>query len=106
MENLTHIIAEIGALIAGGGLAGALFYRERKRAEHLKNETTASEQWRLLFERSDKDNREKDVKIDTLYDEIAKWRDENNKLITENTILSMQKCVVNGCANRKPPRAY
>lgn len=106
MSEVVSLIAEIGALLAGGGLAGALFYRERKRGEQLKNETTASEQWRALFERSDADVRQRDSKIDKLYNEIAHLRTENNHLSTEVAVLTVHKCEVKGCAKRQPPSGY
>ena len=106
MHDIITLIAEIGAILAGGGLAGALFYRERKRGEHLKNETTASEQWRALFERSDADVRQRDAKIDALYDEISELRSDNNRLSTDVAVLTVKKCEVIACPKRQPPSGY
>lgn len=104
--ELTTIVSAIVSLIAGGGLAGVLFFRERKRAEQLKNEASASEQWRVLFERSDSDSHDKDSRIDKLYEELSRIRERNNKLSTENAVLRLKKCEVNGCNSRKPARGY
>lgn len=104
--DLIALIASIGSLLAGSGVAGVLFYRERKRAEQLKNEASAAEQWRVLFERSDSDNRDKDARIDKLYDQQSRLREKNNKLSTENAVLLLKKCDVNGCDEREPSRGY
>ncbi len=104
--DLIALIASVGSLLAGSGMAGVLFYRERKRAEQLKNEASAAEQWSILFERSDSDSRAKDTRIDKLYDEQSRLRERVNKLSTENAILRLKKCEVNGCNERKPARGY
>lgn len=104
--DMVALIASVGSLLAGSGVAGVLFYREKKRAEQLKNEASAAEQWKLLFERSDSDTRDKDARIDKLYDEQSRLRERLNKLSTENAVLRLKKCEVNGCNNRKPARGY
>lgn len=100
------IITSFGTLLAGSGMAGVLFFRERKRAEQLKNEASAAEQWRQLFDRSDNDSREKDLRIDKLYEQQSRLREKNNKLTTENAVLRLERCEVNGCESRKPTRGY
>lgn len=99
----TTIVTVLGAITGGAGL---LFYKERKKGEQLKNESSAAEEWRKLFEQRDKDCRDLDTKVDALYGELSRFRDENNLLTTENAVLKMQKCEINGCDKRKPPRPY
>lgn len=101
--DVETVITGIVTLLTGGGLASIAFFRERKKAEQLKNDALASEQWQKLFERSDQDNRDKDKKIDKLYEDLGRFRDENNNLTTENAVLKLKKCEVIGCINRQPP---
>ena len=106
-------------------LSGALFYSIRKRkaaAEASQEESravaTAADGWRKLCEKRDEDVRNKeeeikakDAKIDSLYDKINVLRDtisalesKNHDLQMLNAELNWNKCEVNGCKNRKPPR--
>ncbi len=106
-------------------LSGALFYSIRKRkaaAEASQEEgkaiATAADGWRKLCEKRDEDVRNKDeeikakdAKIESLYDKLSVSRDNISSLESKNHDLQMlnaelewNKCEVNGCSKRKPPR--
>lgn len=106
-------------------LSGALFFSIRKRkaaAEASQEEgkaiATSADGWRKLCEKRDEDVRNKeeeikvkDGKIDSLYDKINILRDtisglesKNHDLQMLNAELDWNKCEVNGCPKRKPPR--
>lgn len=106
-------------------LSGAIFYTSRKRKEaaiasqeESRAIATAADGWKNLCEKRDDDVRKKeeeikakDVKIDTLYDKINDLRDKysdletkNHELVMLNQELEWNRCEVNGCCKRKPPR--
>lgn len=106
-------------------LSGALFYSIRKRKaaaeasqEESKAVATAADGWRKLCEKRDEDVRKKeeeikikDAKIDSLYCKINELRDKYSALESKchdlmmlNAELEWNKCEVNGCTKRKPPR--
>ncbi len=103
MDITTVITAILSALISGGGIAGVVFYRENKRARQLQNESTASAQWRELYEKSEAKVEVQSQKIETLYRANGRLRDQNNKLTTENVKLAIYKCNTISCASRTPP---
>ena len=110
--NIETITALVGMFLSGGGVSIFFFYRERKKTKKLENdalalgnEITMSEQWQKLFERSDCIVQQKDDKIEELYKENGKLRDENNSLTTENAVLKLLKCETVGCEKRVPPLA-
>ena len=106
-------------------LSGALFYNSRKRkaaAEASQEEgkaiATAADGWQKLCEKRDEDVRRKedeikskDAKIDSLYDKMNLLRDrisniesKNHDIQMLNTELEWNRCEVNGCIKRRPPR--
>lgn len=103
MDWTTIIIAAVSALISGGGIAGVVFFRENKRAKQLENEATASSQWRELYEKSEAKVESQSLKIDALYKENNRLRDENNSLTTQRAVLASYKCETIGCVERRPP---
>lgn len=103
MDWTTILVAAVSALISGGGIAGLVFFRENKRARQLENEATASSQWRELYEKSEAKVESQSLKIDALYKENGYLRDQNNSLTTQKAVLTMYKCEMPECANRKPP---
>lgn len=103
MDWTTIIVAAVSALISGGGIAGIVFFRENKRAKQLQNEATASSQWRELYEKSEAKVESQSVKIDALYKENNRLRDENNSLTTQAAVMTMYKCEKLVCADRMPP---
>lgn len=117
------IISSVVSLVLGIG-STILFYPQTKREKNLQNEAAHSEEWRKLYEeeRKARDEDTKDwkaerdrleQKVDDLFTLINKHRDEkaemtkrNTKLEVDNTRLSMLKCEVINCINRKPPTGY
>lgn len=97
--------------VLGGG--GVLYWKQDKRAKEIQNEARQSEEWRKLYERSEQDSREKDAKIDALYEEKKELREryeqkceECNSLKLEKQKLEFLKCEQFDCLNRKPPRFF
>lgn len=120
-----NLIISIVNSIAIPILSGAFFYTSRKRKEaaiasqeESRAVATAADGWKNLCEKRDEDVRKKedeikakDVKIDSLYDKINDLRDnisilesKNHELIMLNQELEWNRCEVNGCQKRKPPR--
>ncbi|MEG1759512.1 MAG: hypothetical protein RSB23_06260 [Alistipes sp.] len=103
MDWTTIIVAIVSALLTSGGLASIFFFRENKRAKQLENETTASAQWRELYDKSEAKVDSQTLKIDAMYKENNYLRDQNNNITTQNAVLKMYKCEFLACTNRKPP---
>lgn len=106
------IIAGIIGCISGNIMMFLLLPQERK-AKNIENESKQSAEWKKLYDETREELKEKELKIDSLYAEITKHRDEkaalNNKnaeLGVENTKLKFLKCDVPRCLNRKPPTGY
>lgn len=97
------ITAIISSLIPTGGIAGFVFFRENKRAKQLENETTASAQWRELYEKSEAKVEGLNLKVDALYKENGYLRDQNDSLKTQRAVLTMYKCEKLNCTDRQPP---
>lgn len=105
MDWATIITAVVSA-ISGGGIMSIFYFRENRAKKTLENDAMASDSWQELFEKSEERVEKLNQKIDALYVDNAKFRDENNRLTTENAVLSMQKCERNGCPDRIPPRGW
>lgn len=124
ISNIVEIITLINT-VAIPLLSGALFYSSRKRkaaAEASQEEgkaiATAADGWQKLCEKRDEDVRgkeeeikAKDSKIDSLYDKMSILRDRISDLESKthdlqmlNTELEWNRCEVNGCTKRRPPR--
>lgn len=117
------IISSAVSLILGIG-STVLFFPQTRKEKNLQNEAKQAEEWKKLYdeERKARDEDQKDweqertrldAKIDDLYVQINRHRDEkaeiikrNTKLEVENTRLTMLKCEVVNCLNRKPPTGY
>lgn len=102
MEWLELLLGALG----GGGICSIFLIKETRKAKRIENERNASQVWRELYEKSEQRCDTLSSKIDQLYKENSKFRDENNELTTQNAVLSIQKCVVNGCKERVPPREF
>lgn len=124
ISNIAEIITLFNT-VAIPLLSGALFYSSRKRkaaAEASQEEgkaiATAADGWQKLCEKRDEDVRgkeneikAKDTKIDSLYDKINMLRDRISDLESKshdlrmlNAELEWNRCEVNGCIKRRPPR--
>lgn len=120
---LEAILAGVFSLLAGAG-STVFFYSQAKKEKVIENEARQSEEWRKLYEETSEELKEerarhaetlleKDNKIDSLYQEISRHRDEKAikstemaRLEVENTRLCMLKCEVPACPNRKPPTGF
>lgn len=103
-----------------GNITMFLLLPQKRQSENLKNETQSieneakqSDEWYKLYEEERNENKELNKKIDSLYEELAKERDaknqlyiQNTELKVDNTRLTMLKCEVPSCMNRKPPTGY
>ena len=112
---ITGIVALLGGIGGLGGLCSIfLFYRENRQAKQIENDHNANnEVWALVKKykedvdavKKEKDEaiREKDNKIDSLYNTIGELRKRNDKLSSTVAALRILRCKVVGCANRVPP---
>lgn len=113
MDTLTVIITALASFITALGGSSILYLRQNRRLKDMELESRQSDEWKRLYETSDKDSREKDAKIDSLYGErqrllaqlIAKER-EASSLKVEQERLMFARCDVNECRKRRPPRRY
>lgn len=106
------ILAVVSGLFAGG-ISPFLFFKQEKTAKSLENEARVSEEWKKLYNEECAERKERDVKIDQLYVEISKHRDEKSdmakritELEVENTRLKLLMCEIPSCPKRKPQTGY
>lgn len=103
MDWTTIITVICTALCTGGGLSAIFFRRENKRSKQLANESASAQQWKELYEQVKADKESLSGKVDNLYKENGRLRDNNNDLTTEAAVLKIFKCKVIGCEHREPP---
>lgn len=116
---LEIIVTGVVGIISGNIMMFLLFPQKRKsenlknEAQDIENEVKQSEEWRKLYNKSQEENKELNIKIDSLYGTIATHRDENTqlrientKLMVENTKLELLKCNKPSCPHRQPPTGY
>lgn len=119
MEDFSNIIQVIGSLITMVILPVLLLKSKRKKAEAeadrevSDNITSYAEQWKDLYEKKEHRVMELDTKVDTLYEEINKYREaiserdaRISELILKNQALEFRKCNKHGCGDREPPSEY
>lgn len=101
-----------------GFVTTLLYYSSRKRKENAiasqeENKTISSyaDEWKGLYERSNSLVDRLNSKIDSLYEEISEHRNQIRKLKDEKNYLTLlvhelkwNRCIMDGCANRTPPR--
>lgn len=124
-ESIITIINLIGSILGilgiGTGVgAGMLFYSKNKRMKEaearmkeIEAEAKQSLEWKKLYDISDTDSREKDAKIDKLYDERQSLLHkiieiERRSAVKDITIahLTYNRCDINDCDKRHPPRTH
>lgn len=116
------VTAAVSLITGAGGML--LFFPQVRRSKIIENEAKQSEEWKKLYdeerrmaseERKEWEGERKRLndKIDDLFIQITKHRDEkaeitkgNTALEVEITRLRMLKCEVINCPNRKPPTGY
>lgn len=102
----TSIVTAVVSALSGGGLVGLLNAKEAKRKARLENDNSAAEAWRNLYERADKECNETKEEVRALREENRQMHEKINDLVAKVTAANLQKCDVNGCDNRKPPRGW
>lgn len=116
---LEHVVTAIVGMVCGNITAFLFFPQKRKsetlknEAQNIENESKQSDEWNKLYQVELEENKELNKKIDSLYAEIARHRDENTQLriemteiMVENTRLKVLKCEKPACSNRQPPTGY
>ncbi len=102
MDWTTIVVSFVTAIVSSGGIASILFFKESKRARQLQNEVTASAQWRELYDKSEGRIISQANRIDALYKEIGRLRNQKDELTTQNALYTIFRCGDVGCATRKP----
>lgn len=116
---LEYVVTTIVGMVCGNITAFLFFPQKRKsetlknEAQNIENESKQSDEWNKLYQVELEENKELNKKIDSLYAEIARHRDENTQLriemteiMVENTRLKVLKCEKPACSNRQPPTGY
>lgn len=84
-------------------------------AEHteLANLNDYAESWKELYTEAKAENKELNVKIDSLYEELRTLREckanhvrNEHKLELEVEMLRLKKCDIRHCTKREPPSEY
>lgn len=120
-ENVIQILT----LIVSSGIVGQLlYYNSRKRKEAASaqsvedaNAMAYAQEWKNLYthehEEHMEERRKLNEKIDSLFNDLGKQRqqirqlkDEKNDLLLRTHELEWNECRVNGCLKRQPPRDY
>lgn len=111
-DIISTIITGLIGLVAGN-LMSLITFPQTKSMKKIENEAKQSEEWKKLYIDQKNEALEKDKKIDQLYAEITKYRDENaelhlenEKLKIENSKLVIVKCLKPGCVDRDPPSIF
>ncbi len=95
-----------------------IFYNAKKRQEEAaaaaaetNNATAVAHEWQQLYEQRDRRVDELNTKIDQLYNDIARYRDELLMVREQHNALKLRfdtaeynKCMIEGCKKRQPPR--
>lgn len=124
-ETIVTVINSIGTILGilgvGTGVgAGILFFSQNKRMKEaearmkeIEAEAKQSLEWKKLYDVSDADSREKDTKIDKLYDERQELLHKIIEIERRSAVkdikiahLEYERCDNNDCNKRHPPRIY
>lgn len=119
IENILQILT----LLVSGGIVGQIaFFNSRKRKEAAAatkeeddNVRAYADEWKELYEHEHaehlEDRKVLNGKIDSLFGELSEQRaqmrrlkDEKNDLLLRTHELEWNRCEVNGCSRRRPPR--
>lgn len=104
--DITSIITCVVSALSGGGIGWLINASENKRKAQLENDHSASEAWKELYERADKECEDVKKEVTELRDENAQMHEKINDLTAKYAAANCQKCTVNGCKERKPPRDW
>lgn len=114
------ILGIIGGLGGITSIVSLFFIKQERRSKELDNdtkdleiETKQSEEWRKLYKQECDELKERDAKIDSLYEEIREHRDEKAQMAIEKAELEVRctkaellMCKRSGCAQREPQTGY
>lgn len=98
------ITSIVSVVISLGG--SFVFFKEKKKDIEVDTLNKVIDTLQEENSRKKEDLNRKDNLIDKLYADNAVFRDRNNELITQNALLLYNRCTVNHCNKRKPPRDY
>lgn len=112
MDWLTTIAAGIIGCVSGN-IALFVFFPQMRRMKNIENEAKQSEEWRKLYIEAKNETKELSGKIDSLYIDKGKQRDQEvllhqtvAELSVENTKLKILKCELPACGKRTPPTGF
>lgn len=104
------IITLLTTLIPTGGIVALFTVKEKKTEMTLNNMNKINEQWAAFSAKEEQRRKElkedidrKDLKIDSLYSEISKLRNELDTERTERAKAMMMRCHIIKCVTREPP---
>ena len=98
------ITSIVSVVISLGG--SFVFFKEKKKDIEVDTLNKVIDTLQEENKRKIEDLGKKDALIDKLYADNSVFRDKNNELISQNALLLYNRCTVNHCNKRKPPRDY
>ncbi len=98
------ITSLVSVVISLGG--SFVFFKEKKKDIEVDTLNKVIDTLQEENKRKIEDLDKKDALIDKLYADNSAFRDKNNDLISQNALLLYNKCTVNHCSKRKPPREF
>lgn len=108
--TIATIVGALGGLEFVKWLSNRRAYARRENATARDAEITVHEK---QIERYEARLAQRDQKVDAIYKELREEQKRNlelleqiNRLELEKEILTLQKCEVRGCSDRKPPGDY
>ncbi len=104
MMDIESIVqALIASLASGGGIAGFMNWRQKKKAAELANDASAATQWRELYERAEAKVEAQGTKIEGLFKTLQEVRERLNNADTELAVSRLLECRKTPCVDRDPP---
>lgn len=103
MDWTTIITSLIAAIASAGSLGGIFHLRETKRAKRIENDKAAADEWKELYERSEKKSETLGEKVDSVYVLLRAAEAENTTLKVAAARAELLECRKTSCADRHPP---
>jgi hypothetical protein len=98
------ITSAVSIIVSLGG--SFVFFKEKRKDIEVDTLNKVIETLQEENKNKKEDLDKKDALIDKLYADNAVFRDKNNALIYQNALLLFNKCTVNHCNRRTPPREF